>query len=200
MANPTVIGLTGPACSGKSTVAHILAGFGWHVIDADTVGHEILAGPEVCRKVVGEFGHDILSADGCIDRRKLGGIVFSAPERLHDLEAILHPLMLASIADRIGKLGNNTSTVIDAAVLFRIGLHRLCQMITWVEADWDSRLARAKKRGWNEAELHRRDEASGLLTIKSDFMKYHQNVLFVDNSGTQKELLMAIRSNLTGLN
>ena len=80
---PAVIGLTGGIASGKSTVAARLAELGAAIIDADRIGHDILApdGPAY-RPVVEAFGPDILAPDGAIDRRKLGARVFADPARL----------------------------------------------------------------------------------------------------------------------
>jgi dephospho-CoA kinase len=89
-----VIGLTGGISSGKSTVAHFLAELGAVIIDADKVGHEAFkAGTKLWREVTAAFGEQILTTGGEIDRQKLGEMVFADPERLAQLNEIMHPRM-----------------------------------------------------------------------------------------------------------
>lgn len=89
-----IIGLTGGIGSGKSTVAQFLAGLGAVIVDMDGVGHEALkSGSETRERIVGEFGKDILTADGDIDRARLGGLVFNNPEALARLNRIVHPII-----------------------------------------------------------------------------------------------------------
>ena len=87
-----VIGLTGGIGSGKSTVSQFLAELGAVILNADEVGHEAFKpGSEAWRQVVAAFGTEIVTADGNIDRQKLGEIVFGDPESLSRLNQIMHP-------------------------------------------------------------------------------------------------------------
>ncbi len=87
-----VIGLTGGIGSGKSTVSRLLAELGAVIIDADKVGHKAFKpDTEGWREVAAAFGRQILSADGKIDRKKLGEIVFGNPDSLERLNRIMHP-------------------------------------------------------------------------------------------------------------
>jgi dephospho-CoA kinase len=89
-----VIGLTGGIGSGKSTVASLLAGLGAVVIDLDKVGHEaIKPGSESRERIIKEFGKDILTASGEIDRTRLGRLVFNNHEKLKGLNRIIHPVI-----------------------------------------------------------------------------------------------------------
>src|ERR1017187_7396453 len=88
-------GLTGGLACGKSFVGAVLAGYGCLVIQADELGHEVLApGGEAYGAVVREFGEDILASDGRIDRPKLASRVFHLPEDLARLNALVHPHVL----------------------------------------------------------------------------------------------------------
>ena len=97
-----LLGLTGNIACGKSTVLRQLQSLGAHTIDADALIHVILRkdGPAYW-PVVSEFGPGILDADGEIDRRALGRIVFADPERLRTLERIEHPIVRRVIDDEI---------------------------------------------------------------------------------------------------
>jgi dephospho-CoA kinase len=90
------VGLTGGLACGKSTVAKMMAERGAHVIDADKVAHELMApGEPVYDEVVRLFGRSIVNqADGTIDRKKLGELVFGSG-RIQELNAIVHPAVIA---------------------------------------------------------------------------------------------------------
>jgi dephospho-CoA kinase len=90
--NVKVFGLTGGIGSGKSTVARFLAELGAVVIDLDKVGHGVLKkGSSAYKKAVREFGKDILTNEGEIDRARLGRIVFNDRKALTRLNEIVHP-------------------------------------------------------------------------------------------------------------
>ena len=86
--------LTGGIGSGKSAVAEVLAQWGAHVVDADRLAREVVApGTDGFAAVVAEFGPSVVASDGSLDRAALADVVFSQPERLAALEAIVHPLV-----------------------------------------------------------------------------------------------------------
>lgn len=159
-----VIGLVGMPASGKSSVARMLAEMGARVIDVDHVGHDVLAEPAIRDRVVERFGETILGADGAIDRARLGAIVFAEVERLRELEAILHPPMRKRVAAEVEEHKYQRPVVIDAAVLYRMGLAHLCRVILEVQATAVERLARVAARGWSEEDLRRREAAMGRAT------------------------------------
>ncbi len=129
-----VIGLTGGIGSGKTTVAQMLERKGAALLSADTVGHEVyLPGQATWQEVVDAFGRQVVAGDGTIDRKKLGGIVFSDPEQLQRLNAITHPrmkeMMRAKLEERRA-LGAPVA-VLEAALLFDAGWDDLTEEV-WV--------------------------------------------------------------------
>ena len=97
-----IIGLTGGIGSGKSTVSQFLAELGAVVIDTDKVGHEAFKpGTESWQRVVAAFGRSVVTADGNIDRKKLGEIVFDSSVELLKLEQIIHPAISEIVIARI---------------------------------------------------------------------------------------------------
>src|SRR5690349_17311237 len=93
------VGLTGGVASGKSTVAAILSELGATVIDADALAREVVEpGTPGLARVVEEFGPEVLTADGTMDRAKVGEIVFNDESRRRALEAIVHPLVFERYA------------------------------------------------------------------------------------------------------
>jgi dephospho-CoA kinase len=167
-----VIGLTGGVASGKSEVAGIMAERGSIIIDADTVGHELLEDPGVRDLIVARFGSRILASGGRdpganlkIDRAALGAIVFADPLERRALEAILHPLMrarfLAAIEREMQDERNRAaSVVLDAAILVEAGWDDLCDLVVFVDAPRDERIWRAsRQRAWTSEMFEARERA-----------------------------------------
>jgi dephospho-CoA kinase len=155
-----LIGLTGGAGSGKSEAAKRLAHHGISVIDADKIGHEVIApGGAAAEAVQQAFGDSILT-DGAIDRDKLGRRVFGDPEALQRLNAIVHPTIIAFIGGRCAKLAEEgqDTIVIEAALIGDNGRRDewLAGLIL-VLAPKDQRLDRLiHRRGMDPGEAERR--------------------------------------------
>ena len=141
-----VIGLTGGIGTGKSHVSGLLEGFGAAVVNADLLGHEVYAPQsEGWHAVVDAFGERIVAENGEIDRRALGGIVFSDESELQKLNAIMHPRIYGLAERRLNELaaqGTDTA-VLEAALLIEAKWTPLVDEV-WVtvstEADIISRL------------------------------------------------------------
>ncbi|XP_022109197.1 bifunctional coenzyme A synthase-like isoform X2 [Acanthaster planci] len=129
---PYVIGLTGGIASGKSAVCKRLEGQGAAVIDCDKLGHKAyLPGTQGFRRVVAEFGQDVVGSDGSINRRALGAKVFQDRSRLDRLNQIIW-LEIASMAwEELRALGAGGCLVcvLDAAVLLEAGWDEFCHEV-----------------------------------------------------------------------
>jgi len=174
-----VIGLTGGVASGKSAVAGILAELGSMIIDADSVGHELLADPVVRDRVIAHFGSGVVRRDSgapggpsAIDRQALGAIVFADPEERRALEAILHPLMRARFVAAIRRgmevgCGGPSAIVLDAAILLEAGWDDLCDHVVFVDAPREDRVARSlRQRGWTREMFDARESAQWPCELK----------------------------------
>jgi dephospho-CoA kinase len=139
-----VLGLAGGYCVGKDAVAAILAERGFRVLDVDAVGHRVLREPEARELVAARFGPGVLGPDGEVDRQALGRRVFRDRRELSALEAIVHPRMVERVRAELA--AQSGPAVLNAAVLFRMGLDRLCGAVLCVRAPWWVRLARARRR------------------------------------------------------
>ena len=129
-----IIGITGTIGSGKSIVAGFLHDLGAKVIYADEVGHDVyLPGTQGWKDVVEAFGEGILSADGTVDRHKLGEIVFKNPADLDRLNRIMRPLIGGEIQARLKELRQKKARVVvlEAAILIEAGWGPLVDEI-WV--------------------------------------------------------------------
>lgn len=180
------IGLTGGIGSGKSTAAAILAELGADVIDADRVGHDVyLPGTKGWQRVVEAFGQEIVAPDGTIDRKRLGAIVFADRSRLADLNAIVHPLIAETVAERLAqRSGSGKPLVVEAAVLIEANWQTLVDEVWLVVASPDAVVARlGSQRGLSREAI----EARVRSQLSEAERRKHADVV-VDNSGTLGDL------------
>jgi len=152
-----VIGLTGNIGTGKSVVRRMLEHNGAFGIDADSFSHRAIAkGAPGYQQVTNTFGRWIVGPDGEIDRARLGRLVFSDPEALKQLEAIVHPLVLQAV-DWMVQRSNKTVIVIEAIKLLESSLRSACDSIWVVTIPPDVQVARlVQKRKMSEAEARQR--------------------------------------------
>jgi len=179
-----VIGLTGTVGAGKSAVAAKLGARGAVVIDADAVGHETLRRPEVAAQVEARFGTGVLDAEGAVDRRALGRVVFADPSARRDLETLVHPPMFEAFERAIAdaERGDAPFVVLDAAILLETGWDRACDLVVFVDAPRPLRLERVgTSRGWTDEQLRARESAQWPGERKKSRADY---VLLNDGSST----------------
>ncbi|MGE0227307.1 MAG: dephospho-CoA kinase [Dehalococcoidia bacterium] len=183
----TVIGLTGGIASGKSTAASLLKGYGAIVIDADRVGHRVYEpGTSGFQAVVNEFGHDLVAADGTINRQLLGGKVFGDPAQMKRLTDIVWPEIRKLAAEEIADLKRrdpSSTIVLEAAVMIEANWMDLADEV-WVvtvtpEVARDRLMAR---NGLTDAQAQARIDSQ--LTNK-ERLAYAD--VKVDNSGTLEQ-------------
>lgn len=117
------VALTGGIATGKSWVLRRLASRGIATIDADRLAHEVLApGTPGARRVHERFGPEVIDADGRIDRRTLGRIVFGDASARADLEAIVHPAVYEAISAWYASLPSSAVVAVaDIPLLFETG-------------------------------------------------------------------------------
>ncbi len=121
-----IVGLTGGIASGKSTVAAMFAELGAAVVDADAIARDIaVPGHPSLALITHRFGREVISADGQLDRKRLGAIVFADDDARRDLEAITHPYIRAAsqldIANHIA--GGREVVFYEAALIVEKQLH-----------------------------------------------------------------------------
>ena len=182
-----VIGLTGPTGAGKGAVASVFAQYGIPVINADRVYHELITPPSSClQELVEAFGKQILLADGSLDRRALGGIVFNDPAACEKLNSITHRYVMEEVKGQMERLRREgvPVAVFDAPQLFEAGAHKACGAVVSVLAERGLRLERIIARDNLSAEAAMRR----ILAQKSDeFFKTHSDYI-IENNGTPETL------------
>lgn len=185
VANPFVIGLTGNIATGKSTVLAWLANHGAHVLDADKLAHAAIApdGPAY-QAVLREFGAHLALANGAIDRKALGEIVFADREALKKLEAITHPAVFELAREAIQQ-SESAVVVLEAIKLLDGGAtFSLCNEIWVVTASQETQLQRLKEsRGMTREEALQRMQAQS-----SQEYKVGRADRVIQNDGSPAEL------------
>ncbi len=119
------IALTGGIATGKSYVLQQFRQRGVPCLDADLLAHGVIAaGTEATAEIAARFGAEMLAADGAVDRRKLGPVVFADPAARRELEAIVHPAVYRAIAVGLRAfelVGHYPMGVVDIPLLYETG-------------------------------------------------------------------------------
>lgn len=177
-----VFGLTGNIGSGKSTVAAMLREAGIPVLDADRISREVTApGGRAFAAVVQAFGRGIVRADGSIDRKRLGEIVFSDPGSRERLEKITHPAILEAMKEAIAGLDRegHRAAVVEATLIHESGRKGLFDAVISVTCDRETALSRVAARdGMPRGQAEARLRAQMNADRKAEASDY-----VIDNSG-----------------
>ena len=186
------IALTGGISTGKSTVASILKLYGFEVIDADAIAHEVLQG--VAGEVAEIFG-DAFVHDGVVDRKKLGGLIFSDPGAKRKLEQLVHPLIREEIMRRAERSeAQGVPYFIDIPLFYETGAYAIDRVLV-VYAPREIQLERLIKRdGFSEEEARKRIDAQMDIEEKRKRADY-----VIDNTkdlGHLTEQLEELRRNI----
>ena len=186
------IGIAGGIGSGKSAVARALAELGCEVCISDDAARAVLDEPAVRAALIARVGreavHEIARPDGSIDRVALGRAIFADAGIRADVERIMHPRIEARRRAQFAAAPESARAfVIDAPLLFEVGLERECDAVIFVDTPRETRISRViSTRGWDDAELARR-EASQLSLDE----KRRRSTDVVENTGDPAGLLAA---------
>ncbi|SFN24839.1 dephospho-CoA kinase [Actinomadura madurae] len=152
------VGLTGGIGSGKSEVSARLERHGALVIDADKIAREVVEpGTPGLAAVVAEFGEEVLLPSGALDREKVGKIVFTDPERLAALNAIVHPLVGERMRQLMEAAPEDAVVVYDVPLLTENGLADMYDEVVVVDAPEETQLDRlVARRGMTEEDARAR--------------------------------------------
>jgi dephospho-CoA kinase len=188
-----LVGLTGGIATGKSTVSEMLRGLGAEIIDADRLAREVVEpGQPAFKQIVAEFGAGIVGADGALDRKKLGAIVFADPERRKRLEALTHPAIRARFQARLDELvaqGFEGLVFFDAPVMIESGNYKHMDRMVVVVTDEATQMARLRARdGTDDAEGRRKIASQMPLAEKAKLADH-----VIDNSGDREATAAQVR-------
>ena len=188
------VGLTGGLACGKSFVGEVLQECGCLLIQADELGHAVLAPDgEAYDEVVREFGSGILDGDGRIDRRALAMQVFSAPGRLARLNSLVHPPVFRREDRLIEEFAAREPAgiaVVEAAILIETGSYRRYDRIVLVTCREEQQIERALRRdGASESDVRARLSRQMALEEKRKYAHF-----VIDTSGEKEDTVRQTRA------
>lgn len=185
-----IIGLTGSIATGKSQSSKIFKDLGCYIIDADKISRQLtVKGTKSLKDIVNNFGTDILNSSGHLNRSKLAKIIFNDKHAKIDLERILHPHIIRKTNEIIAKKYNVVDIVVDAPLLFEVGLDRICDKIIVIYAQYHLQLARLMRR--DNLSKQEAEKRIALQMPIEDKMKLAD--ITIDNSSTLSSLRKDIK-------
>jgi len=148
---PLRIGLTGGIASGKSTVADMFAKYGVPIIDTDLIAREVVQpGQPALDDIRHEFGDDVITEDGSLDRAEMRRIVFSDEDARKRLEAITHPRIGDATRAQAAEAGGDYQIIV-VPLLVTSALRDYVDRVLVVDCDEDTQIRRLIERD-SEAE------------------------------------------------
>jgi len=186
------VGLTGGIATGKSSVARMFAELGVHIIDADSIGHELMApGEPVYDEIAKRFGTDILNSDKTINRAKLAELAFDQRRpRIYELNSLLHPGIIQRYEKRMEEIAAgepDAIVMLEAALLLEAGLRRRFDRIIVVSCKPQQRIERWEKRLQVDTDAARREVTRRMMAQAPDEAKIQAADYVIDNSGSMEE-------------
>lgn len=140
-----IIGLTGGIGSGKTTLATYMQSLGIPVFIADEEAKKLMQSAEVLRKIQAVFG-EVVFKNGQLNRQELASIVFAKPEKLNQLNGIIHPVVKKQFKIWLDQHQSAPFVVYEAAILFESGSYQNCDAIITITAPLEDRIARVMQR------------------------------------------------------
>lgn len=176
-ASPLVIGFTGPTGAGKTSALRALEQLGGLVLDCDAIYHEMLQSDTALQQAITNAFGNVFTAEGSLDRQKLGTLVFGDSKALDRLNDIIFAHLPRELLRRIGE-SDREIVGIDAINLIESGLDKLCRRTVAVLAPAEDRVQRIMARdGISEEYARLRVEAQ-----KDDgFYRAHCTDILVNN-------------------
>ena len=182
-----IVGLTGNAASGKSSVAQLMAARGATIVDADVLARiAVEPGSSGLKAIVEHWGPGILTPDGSLDRETMRHRVFANPKELEALNAIVHPAVarLRDQAIAVARAQGARIVICDIPLLFEKDLARDYDVIVLVDAPKAVRLERlTTRRGLAQ------DDAIHLIAAQmpAELKRAHADFI-IDNDSDQRVL------------
>jgi dephospho-CoA kinase len=163
-------------------------------VHADELGHAVLApGGEAFDAVVQEFGREILTSEGTIDRRALAARVFADPEQLARLNALVHPSVIRRENESIAEFGASHPdgiAVVEAAILIETGSYSRFDKMILVTCSEQQQVERALRReGALEKDIRARISRQMPLAEKRKYADF-----VIDTSGEKEDTLRQTRA------
>ena len=179
----TIIGITGPTGSGKTTALEVLGRRGFETIDCDRLDDALLERDQGLRQALADAFGPVFLPDGGLDRQALAARVFGDSRELETLNAIVYPAVGAAVEQKIRQC-SRPGVAIDAINLIESGLGGLCDLTVAVTADPAVRLGRIMARD----NISRERAQARIAAQKPDkFYRRHCTFLLENRAGSKAE-------------
>ncbi|WP_426806972.1 dephospho-CoA kinase [Streptococcus anginosus] len=187
-----IIGITGGIASGKSTVTNYLRQKGYQVIDADQVVHELQKlGGRLYQALLSEFGTEILLADGQLDRKKLGALLFSRPNLLEKSSRLQNDIIREELANRRDQLAKTEETFfMDIPLLFEQDYEDWFDKVWLVDVSKGTQLERLMARN-NLSKEEAQQRIAAQLSLAE---KRQRAEIVIDNNGALSDTLKQVQA------
>jgi len=140
------VGLTGGIGSGKSTVCSLFSGLGVAVLDADQISRDLVTiGQPALALIEREFGPEVLTAEGQLNRPKLRDRIFSDPDAKKKLEALLHPLIYQALDSKLTQLDGRYA-IVCVPLLIETGMRHWVDRVLVIDCPIEVQIERVLKR------------------------------------------------------
>jgi dephospho-CoA kinase len=179
------VGLTGGVASGKSTVSAMFRELGAVVIDADQLAREVVArGTPGLRAVVAEFGEELLTPEGDLDRPAMARLVFHDDAARKRLEGIVHPLVYEKVHELEERAPEGALVVHDVPLLAEAGRADSFDAVVVVDVPTEVQVERmVRDRGWTEEDARSRIKAQASREDRLAVATY-----VIENTGSLEDL------------
>jgi dephospho-CoA kinase len=182
-----IIGLTGGIGSGKSTVASYIASKGIPVYIADEEAKKIMELPEVISEVHQLFDEDVLLENNQLNRTKIAEIVFKNPQKLQELNAVIHPKVKLHFINWLKQYEDFPFVVKEVAILFETGGDASCDKIILVTAPEEVRIKRVMQRDKTKS-INVKNRIKNQLSDKEKKAKSDFVIENIDMNNTMKQV------------
>jgi dephospho-CoA kinase len=175
-----IIGLTGGIGSGKTTLANYLDSLGIPVFIADDEAKRLMQSSAILEAIKTSFG-DAIFEKGQLNRQQLAAIVFSDPEKLNQLNNIIHPAVKKQFTIWLSQYLTAPFVIYEAAILFESGSYQNCDIIITVTAPFEDRIARVMQRDSSSRE----QVVQRINAQWTDEQRISKSDFVIDNTDTQ---------------
>lgn len=182
-----IIGLTGGIGSGKSTVAKFFSELGTPVYIADSQAKKIMDYPETIREVQAIFDENITDENGKLDRKKIASIVFNNPEKLQQLNGVIHPKVNEDFKNWLKQHKEFPYIIKEVAIIFETQTEKQFDKIILVTAPEKLRIERVMKRD-NISEKQTLERMKNQLSDEEKIKKSDFIITNTDLKSTKKEI------------
>lgn len=178
-----LIGLTGQSGAGKTTISEVFRENGYEVLNADLIARNLQENGAVIDILAQEFGQQVITDEGKLNRKVLANIVFSDEKELQKLNDIMFPLVTQVIIQMSEKTDKD-KILLDAPQLFESGANKMCYFTIAVTAPKEILIERIMKRDNITEKL-----ANKRLSKQHTEEFFKENADFViNNNGSENEL------------